>query len=152
MNRLDIMQRVRSITRDLSNAIFREIDITDYINEGIDRVKQVIPEYKTMQYLVANTETPTMLPEEYHHLLAVYSASRCFSQDERHYQASNFMNEFESKLETLKSEIESGNIVVIDPNTGQPVDTNNATGYVHNNYYFNKNGTIDLDDGVEGVI
>ena len=35
MNRLDLIRRVRSLTRDFSNAIFRESDIVDYINEGI---------------------------------------------------------------------------------------------------------------------
>ncbi len=151
MNRLALIQRVRSLTRDLSNAIFREIDITDYLNEGIDRVKQVIPEFETMEYLITSTDEPTMLPKAYHHILAVYSASRCFGQDERHYQASTFMNEFETKLDELKMNIESGRYEIIDPITSLPVERVNTTSYVVDNYFTNKNGVIDRDDGVEGV-
>ena len=44
MNRQQIVARVRSLTRDLSNSIFREVDVVDYINEAIDRVMQIIPQ------------------------------------------------------------------------------------------------------------
>ena len=35
MNRLQIIQRVRAITRDFTNSIFREQDIIDFINEEL---------------------------------------------------------------------------------------------------------------------
>lgn len=151
MNRLQLIQRVRSITRDLSNAIFREVDIVDYINEGIDRMRMVVPEFETLSYLELNTEEPTMIPSHYHHLLAIYSASRCFGQDERHYQASTYMNEFETKLDQLNADIESGRIIIKDPETGVPIVKINSTDYVVDNYFAKRNGLIDYDRGVEGI-
>jgi len=125
MKRLEIIRRVRSLTRDFSNSIFREQDIIDFINEGINRFKQVIPEFKGLIPLLVQEQEPTLIPQEYRHLLAVYSTSRCFGQDERHFQATTFMNEFEIKLEELKIAIENGDIIIIDPLTGLPVDTGN---------------------------
>lgn len=151
MNRLDLIARVRSLTRDLSNAIFREIDIISYINEGIERVQQVVPELSQMTPLNSNDDVPSMLPKHYHHLLAVYSASRCFGQDERHYQASTLMNEFEIKLEKLNSDIENGSIVIVDPDTGAPIDKLNVIDHVRDVYFTNRRGSVDIDNGVEGL-
>lgn len=155
MNRLDLIKRVRSLTRDFSNAIFREPDIIDYLNEGIDRVRQVVPEMDKLNDLQDNGAVPNILPKRYHHLLALYSASRCFGQDERHYQATNFMNEFEQKLDEMKVRIESGEIVITDPDTGTPIEAGantNAVDFVKTNDYFeNRRGYIDYDEGVEGV-
>ena len=152
MNRLALMGRVRSLTRDLSNAIFREIDVVDYINEGIDRIKQLIPEFSAMEKLSSNTSEPTMLPTHYHHLLAIYSASRLFAQDERAYQASTLMNEFEQKIEELKQSIEDGRTKILDPVTGLPVSAVYEAGYVTENYFEVRNAsTFDLDEGIEGV-
>jgi hypothetical protein len=152
MNRLELIGRVRSLTRDLSNSIFREVDIVDYINEGIDRIKQLIPEFAQMESLISNTSVPTMLPAHYHHLIAVYSASRCFAQDERAYQASTLMNEFEQKVEELKQSIEDGRTKILDPITGFPVTGVYEAGYVTENYFEVRNAsTFDLDEGIEGV-
>lgn len=151
MNRLDLSKRVRSLTRDFSNAIFREQDIIDYINEGIDRIKQVIVEFEKMPYLLDNADIPTMLPGRYHHLLSLYSASRCFGQDERHYQASNFMNEFETKMDELRIGIEEGKIKIIDPDTNEVIEATYEPDYVTNNYYRTHQRGFDVDKGVEGV-
>lgn len=139
MNRLEINRRVRANTRDLSNSIFRESDIIDWINEGIDRIKQLIPEMEGMTYLLESDSIPSYLPSQYHHLLAVYTTSRCFGQDERHYQATTYMNEFEAKLDELKQKIESGDISITDPD-GNPVDSGgeNTVEYVKD-IYFEKN-------------
>lgn len=142
MDRLKLMFRVRSLTRDLSNAIFREVDVIDYINEAIERVQQVIPEMEGMTPLLDNTQVPTHLPRIYHHLLAVYGAARLFSQDEQHYQASTLMNEFEIKLEELKSAIASGDIIIVDPETGEPVESEASNSYVVNNYFYSNRGRI----------
>lgn len=150
MNRLDLIGRVRSLTRDFSNSIFRESDIVDYINEGINRIRQVIPELSGLEELTDNTQSPDLLPKQYHHLLALYSASRCFGQDERHYQASNFMNEFETKLDEMKISIEEGRIKIIDPQTNQPINSTYESDYVVDNY-FKTTKLTDFDDGVEGV-
>ena len=141
MKRLDIVQRVRMLTRDFSNSIFREEDIIAFINEGIERFQQIIPELENLSYLTTNDSVPEMIPLRYHHLLAVYATSRCFGQDERHYQASTFMNEFEQKLDELNAKIQGGEIEIIDPVTGLPIESDNETEYVKNNYYFKNNGT-----------
>lgn len=121
MKRLELIQRVRALTRDFSSSIFREQDIIDFINEGINRFKQVIPELKSIPKLLQKDQEPFPIPEHYHHLLAVYSASRCFGQDERHYQATTLMNEFEVKLDELKQAIENGDVVLKDPITGEDI-------------------------------
>lgn len=151
MNRLQLIERVRSLTRDLSNAIFREVDIVNYLNEGIERFQQSVPEFASLNHLNVSTDAPTLIPRQYHHLLALYSASRCFGQDERHYQASNFMNEFETKLDELKSAIESGEIAITDPDTGGVVLRVNPTGYVVDSYFNTRRRDIDFDNGAEGV-
>lgn len=151
MDRLKIIQRVRTLTRDFTNSIFREQDIIDFINEGIGRFTQVIPELKGLKELHSNTAKPTLLPPAYRHLLAIYSASRCFGQDERHYQATTLMNEFEVKLEELKSNIESGAVVIIGED-GKPVVSDIMVDYVDlKPYWGTKHGQFDDDEGVEGV-
>jgi hypothetical protein len=149
MKRVEIILRVRGYTRDFSNSIFRETDIVDYINEAISRFKQVIPQLKNMVKLENSEQTPILLPEEYHHLLAIYAASRCFAQDERHYQATTLMNEYEVKLEELKGRIESGEVKIVD-STNAPVTVDNDVDYVDTTVYFGKYNN-DVDLGVEGV-
>lgn len=154
MDRLALVQRVRALTRDFSNAIFREIDIIDFLNEGIDRISQVIPELDGMSPLLSHTDVPTLLPKKFHHLLPLYATARCFGQDERHYQSSTFMNEFEVKLSDLKALIETGDIVIIDPDTNAPVELDNASNIeyvVTNNYYEPYESSSDLDEGVDGL-
>lgn len=127
MKRVELIRRVRSFTRDFSNSIFREQDIIDFLNEGVSRIKQIIPELKGMERLLSNQQEVILLPEEYHHIIAVYATSRCFNQDERHYQAVNYMNEFEVKLHELEEKISNGDIVITDED-GNKVDS--GTGSV----------------------
>lgn len=140
MNRLDLTLRVRSYTRDFSNATFRESDITTYINEGIDRVMQVIPEFRGMKRLRRAEDEVILLPRMYQHLLALYSSARCFEQDERHYQAGKQMNEFETKLQELNNDIMSGDVVIIDPETGDAIHRPFIEDYVRDNYFSRKGG------------
>lgn len=146
MQRLKIVSRVRSLTRDFTSSIFREIDIVDFINEAIDRFRQAIPQLKDIEYLLTTTSEPSMIPEQYQHLLAVYAAARCFSQDERHYQATTLMNEFEIKLEEMKSLIESGQIVIKDPVTGEAIEDEYVMDYVDLKPYWGR--PIVDDEGV----
>ena len=146
MQRVQIIQRVRALTRDFSNSIFREQDIIDFINEGVDRMKQVIPELKSMEHLLAQQQEPTPLPPRYHHLLAVYSTARCFGQDERHYQSTTHMNEFEVKLDELKSAIENGEVIITDED-GNAITVESPIDYVNLRPYWNE-GKIDRDEGV----
>lgn len=149
MKQLDLILRVRSLTRDFSNSIFREQDIVAYINEGIDRMIEVVPEFETLDYLLTSIDEPILIPKQYQHLLALYSASRCFAQDDRAYQASTFMNEFEVKLFEMLGNIQSGQLIIKDVD-GNPITIAPPEEYVKNNYFRN-NYTGDIDDGVEGV-
>ena len=149
MKRLELISRVRSNTRDFSNSIFRETDIIDYLNEGINRFKQVIPELLGVVPLLAQNQEVILIPSQYQVLLSTYASARCFAQDERHYQATTLMNEFEVKLQELLSEIECGNIVILDT-LGVPIVIPLKYNYVDTEAYFGKIYT-DLDDGVEGV-
>lgn len=149
MNRADMITRVRSYTRDLSASIFRSIDVTSFINEGIDRMRSRISQLKPMIYLSADDEIPIYLPSEFHYLISVYAASRCFGQDERHYQSSTLMNEFETKLEELYAGINDGSVVILNA-SGVQVDTTGSVDYVKAVYYTEPYG-YDVDLGVNGV-
>ena len=148
MRRLDLVLRVRSYTRDFSNSIFREQDIIDYINESIERFQQIIPQLKGLTPLVVTTDSPDLIPSQHHHLLALFSASRCFAQDQSFYQATTLMNEFEVKLQEFQGKVESGQIVIVDPVTGLPVATDNVIDYVDMKPYWEEGVVTDLDLGV----
>jgi hypothetical protein len=150
LDRLKLIQRVRTLTRDFNNSIFRENDIIDFINEGVNRFKQVIPELDGLTDLDANQSVPTLVPTEYHHLLSTYAASKCFFQDDRQYQASSLMNEFETKLDELKNKVENGEVVIKDAD-GIAVVVDLPVDYVDTSSYFGEFST-DVDLGVEGVM
>lgn len=152
MTLLQLIQRVRAITRDLTNSIFREQDIRDFINEGVNRIQQRVPELRGMTSLIALQENVKTLPKPYHHLLSVYATARCFAQDERHYQATTYMNEFEVKLEELKSDIEAGSVTIVDEE-GKEITTDNYVDYVNLRPYHitETSRKWDEDEGVEGV-
>lgn len=139
MNRDELVIRTRKYVRDTTASIFAKQDIEDYINESIDRVKSV-KALSGMKRLLNGNDTPAYLPEEYHYLLSTYAASRCFGQDERHYQSTLFMNEFENKLEELRTKIENGEVTIYDEN-GNAIKDENLIDYVKNEY-FEKKGMI----------
>lgn len=122
MNLIELMNKVRRYTRDTTGSLFASEDIQDFLNEGIDRIR-AIPELRNMVKLQSNTDEVNLLPDEYQYFIALYGASRCFTQDEQHYQAEQFMSEFESKLFSLEKDIGSGKIEIKDPNGNTIVDT-----------------------------
>lgn len=155
MNRANLILGVRRLTRDFTNSIFREIDIIEFINEGINRFRQTIPQLKAMKQLTTNTVEVELLPDEYHNLIIMFASSRCYFQDERQYQASILMNEFESKLDELKNAIESGDVIILNT-SGVKVEADLNIEYVETESYWGDNHTgvfetQDIDLGVEGV-
>ena len=110
----ELIQKVRRYTRDTTGSLFTQEDIADFCNEGIERMKQIITIFKDVPLLKSNTDEVVIIPEPYQHLIAVYGASRCFSQDEQQYQASTYMNEFESKMDELLKKITNGEIEITD--------------------------------------
>lgn len=126
----ELIDRVRAYTRDITGSLFTQEDIIAFINEGIDRTKRY-RYFKDMPYLISLSDEPKYLPSEYHHLLAVYSASRCFTQDEQTYLAQQFMNEYEYKTQEMQQLIEDGDIEIQDYNAD-----NNKTFDAVKNVYF----------------
>jgi len=107
----DLITRVRQYTRDTTGSLFTQEDIVAFINEGIDRTRRY-KHFKNMPYLDTLTDVPLYLPEQYHHLLAIYGASRCFTQDEQNYLAQQFMNEYEFKTQEVELLINDGELVI----------------------------------------
>lgn len=141
MNRLELMQRVRSLVRDLGNSFFREDDVINYLNEGIERVAQRIPSLQNMSLLKNHLQVVDYMPRQWQHILALYCASRLCTHDERHYQAGTFMNEFETKLDELAGDILSGEQKVFAPD-GTEVTILPSDTYVRNNYFLTSNDTV----------
>lgn len=108
----ELVSRVRSYTRDTTGTLFTLSDVKNFINEGIDKLRQ-IKVLEGMEYLQSDADTPGLLPSQYHYSLAVYSASRCFSQDEQHYLAQTFMEEFLGLYSLIELGIKEGTIVII---------------------------------------
>lgn len=147
MNRTQLIRRVRNTTRDLLGTTFREMDIVDFLDEAVDRVRQVIPEFR-MSYLTSNDMSPTHLPESYHSLLATYASASLYFQDDRHHQATVKMNEFETKLAELKASFYAGDVEIVD-GAGAPVYADSHAEYVKNAYFEVRGRNVDT--GVEGV-
>lgn len=144
MKRSQLVTRVRSLTRDFSGNTFREEDVKEYINEGIDRLMQLFPSFESMTYLETDEDEPILLPKAFHSLLAVFASARLYSQDERAYQSTTLMNEFETKVEELRTRIEDGTIIIKDPD-GNVVDVGTDSFYVEDNYFTKYTGTSQFD-------
>lgn len=149
MNLEELIYNVRVNTFDLDGNIFEDKVIVSFINEGIDRCKHIINELSDMEYLKENTDEPILLPSKYHHLLGLYSSSRCFFSDERYHQATTVMNEFEYKLEQFLFKLTNGEEEIVD-DWGDKVDGSNVHDYVVDNYFVDKNGRFG-DSGDEVV-
>lgn len=139
----EINDYARQLLRDVNRTIFQELEINRAINEGVDRCRQ-IKELRKMTKLVGSNEEPAYLPEEYHHLLSLYSASRCFFVDEQMQQATMLMNEFENKMFELKTAIENGDIVIYDAKGNEVEQSESSIDYVVDTYFVKKNN-IDFD-------
>ena len=113
MNLKDLINRVRQYTRDTTGSLFTQEDIIAFINEGIDRTRRY-KYFKNMTHLENLSDEPKYLPSEYHHLLALYCASRCFTQDEQHAIAQQFMNEYEFKTQEVELLINDGDLEIED--------------------------------------
>lgn len=129
----DLISRIRSYTRDTTGTLFSLTDLQDFINEGIDKLKQ-IKSLENMNYLKNNEDVPNLLPPQYHYSLAVYGASRCFSQDEQHYLAQTFAEEFNGLYDLIELGIKEGTIVISDEQGNQVNDSNSFDGVT--NVYF----------------
>lgn len=112
----EMIDRVRAYTRDTTGSLFTQEDIVGFVNEGIDRTRRY-KKLSKMEYLINLSDEPTYLPQQYHHLLALYATSRCFTQDEQLTQAQQFMNEYEYKTSEMEQLIENGELEITPPDS-----------------------------------
>jgi len=113
MQLIDIVYMTRLYTRDNNSYVFSDTMIKMFVNQGIDRIRQHNI-FSGMGYLQDSSDEPTHLPSQYHYMLALFAASRCFDHDERHYEGVEKRNEFEQLLAEMIAEIESGNLKIFD--------------------------------------
>lgn len=133
--------------RDTNNYVFSDIHIDMFINQAIDRLRQY-KVFQGMSYLEYSDDEPILLPSQYHYLLALFAASRCFDIDERFYEGVEKRNEFESLLDDLIADIQAGNIVITDKDGNTVEDGSCYTEYVVDAYFDNKHEitTENIDD------
>lgn len=131
----ELVNRVRSYTRDTTGTLFSVSDVKDFINEGIDRLR-FIKELEGMKSLSTDLDEPILLPPQYHYVLAVYSASRCFAQDEQQYFAQVYMDEFSGIFALIELGIQEGTIVIKNENNEIIKNENEPDGVT--NVYFGR--------------
>lgn len=129
----DLITRVRSYTRDTTGTLFTASDVKGFINEAIDKLRQ-IKELENIKHLSNDSDVIVLLPSQYHYMTAVYSASRCFSQDEQHYQAQTYMDEFMGLFSLVELGIKEGTISIYDEN-GQIIKDTHEPDVVENVYF-----------------
>ena len=112
MKLVNLVARVRSYTRDTTGTLFTTSDVKDFINEGIDRLRQ-IKQLEGMKNLTNDLDEPNLLPPQYHYMIAIYSAFRCFAQDEQYTPAQSYADEFETLFKIIELGIQDGTIVII---------------------------------------
>lgn len=140
MQLTDIVYMTRLYTRDNNSYVFSDTMIKMFVNQGIDRIRQY-KIFSGMNHLDSNTDEPTHLPSQYHYMLALFSASRCFDHDERHYEGVEKRNEFEQLLAEMIAEIECGNLQIYDGNGDEVIDgITSADDWVRDVYFVRSEG------------
>jgi hypothetical protein len=140
MDRLALVHRTQAHLRDFGLTAFREIDVVRYINEGIERVIQIVPQFDDMVELTYDTQIPIVFPKAYHHLLSVYASARLFAQDDRFHQSATLMNEFEIKMAGMYEDLMSGDLIAYDSD-GKEIDFSRPPDYVTNEYFLGRSYT-----------
>lgn len=130
----ELIAMTRLYTRDSNDQMFKNIIITAFLNQAIDRITQY-KVFEGMAKFVNEGDVTTLLPLQYHYMLALFAASRCYDMDERFYEGTEKRNEFEQLLETLIGEIQAGNITVTDGLGNAVEDGTNVTDYVRDVYF-----------------
>lgn len=110
MNLTDLITRTRYYVRDINSKRFPSDEIELYINEGIERLRSY-QAFSDMSYPTA-TKDVSYLPTEYHYILALFAASRCFGVDNDFYQEQDKRNEFENAFAELITKIENNEIYI----------------------------------------
>ena len=135
MRLASLVARVRSYTRDTTGTLFTTSDVKDFINEGIDRLRQ-IKQLEGMKHLTNDMDEPNLLPSQYHYMIAIYSADRCFAQDEQYTPAQSYDDEFDTLFRTIELGIQDGRIVIVDKENNEIKDDVDFDSV--KNVYFNE--------------
>lgn len=143
------LHKLREMThifaRDTNNYVFTDTYIDMFLNQAIDRLRQY-KIFEGMSYLEYSDDEVTLLPSQYHYMLALFAASRCFDIDERFYEGVEKRNEFESLLDDLIADIQAGNIVITDSEGNNVKDDTNYIEYVTDVYFTKPHTEVGDDD------
>lgn len=131
--------------RDTNNYVFTDTYIDMFLNQAIDRLRQY-KVFEGMSYLEYSDDEVTLLPSQYHYMLALFAASRCFDIDERFYEGVEKRNEFESLLDDLIADVQAGNIVITDSEGNNVKDGTNYIEYVTDAYFTKPHAEVGDDD------
>lgn len=135
MNLKELVDMTKLYTRDSKGYMFSSANVKIFINQAIDRMKQSTI-FKEMKHLDEDSAVPSVLPEHYHYLLALFASSRLYDMDERFFEGTQKRNEFEQSFHDLISDIEIG-IEKIDGLDTSDIDV--GLDYVKD-VYFNTTG------------
>ena len=136
----ELINLTKVYTRDTDSRVFSDEDIKMFINQGIDRVRQYNI-FETMGYLKLNSDVPELLPSMYHYILALFSASRLFDNDERFYEGTDKRNEFEQTFADMIERIEGGELIVKDIE-GNIIENNTYVSDHVNDVYFKTTNVV----------
>ena len=146
MTLLKLREMTHIFARDTNNYVFTDTYIDMFLNQAIDRLRQY-KVFEGMSYLEYSDDEVTLLPSQYHYMLALFAASRCFDIDERFYEGVEKRNEFESLLDDLIADVQAGNIVITDSEGNNVKDGTNYIEYVTDAYFDVKHEEVGDDDG-----
>lgn len=144
MTLLSLREMTHIYARDTNGYVFPEDYIDLFINQAIDRLRQY-PVFREMTYLESSKDEPAILPPQYHYMLALFAASRCFDIDERFYEGVEKRNEFEELLVNLLADIHSGTLDITDVDGDIIEDDTCCIEYVTDVYF---NGGEENDSSV----
>lgn len=134
MTLLELRNMARLYARDSNAQMFKDVVVTAFVNQGIQRIRQY-KIFEGMTELSNDGDIPALLPLQYHYMLALFAASRCFEMDERYYESVERRNEFESLLETIIGEIQAGNLLITDGDGQNIEDSTCVIDYIVDEYF-----------------
>jgi|LGVF01.2.fsa_nt_gb hypothetical protein len=134
MTRLELVVRAGRRLRDTAHTHYTTDLLEDAINQGIDRIKQEVAVLRGMVALQTDSDVPILLPDYMHEMLSIYAQMRALEMDEKLYESRIANNEFEVKLASLKGEILSGEIIIVD-SEGVEITVDYTKEQVYDTYY-----------------
>jgi hypothetical protein len=130
----ELVSRTQAYARSKSSGTFSSTIIGEFLTEAIDQLR-AYSTFKNMPYIVLGGAGLSYLPTEYHYILSLYAASRCFDMDERFFEGTQKRNEFESKLQELIARVNMGDILLYDENGILVTDKTNVIDYIVDEYF-----------------